>query len=120
MTTGFTVRASNPGTEVQTIYGTHPSLLFNGNRRSFRDLKLITHLHLEPRLRMNGTTPLLPFVFLHDVDGKNFYLYNTTQNYARYRELYLICCMGNIKYNFRITTLYNERSWDENDSIDTV
>jgi hypothetical protein len=41
-------------------------------RHSGRDVKLTTHLHLVPRLRMGGAMPLLPPIYLHAVQRDSF------------------------------------------------
>jgi hypothetical protein len=50
---------------VQTCFGAHPASCAVGTRVfpqrwSSRDVKLTTHLHLVPTLRMHGAVPLLP------------------------------------------------------------
>jgi hypothetical protein len=50
---------------VQTGSGAHPACQSRGagvpsRRQSGRGVKLTTHLHLEPKLRMSGATPLVP------------------------------------------------------------
>jgi hypothetical protein len=49
---------------VQTGSVAHPTYhsMDTGNRVKCRVLKLISHFHLVPRLRMSGATPLLPML----------------------------------------------------------
>ena len=73
LTTGYTTFFSSPKRPDRLWHS--PSLLFNrylvfSREKNGRGMKLTTHLHLVPRLRMSGATPLLP----HGVDRDNFLL----------------------------------------------
>jgi hypothetical protein len=58
---------------VQAGSGANPPSNSMGIRVIYRGrVILTTHLHLAPRLRKSGTIPLLPPVYLHNVERENF------------------------------------------------
>jgi hypothetical protein len=58
-------RVYNLDDRIQTGSGVHPASYAMGTGGSFRGVKLTTHLHIMPRLRMRGAIPPLPqYVFM--------------------------------------------------------
>jgi len=61
---------------VQSVSGTH-SVLFNGYNGFLwqglknRSVRLTSHLHLVPGIRMSGALPSTPAIFLHDMYCEN-------------------------------------------------